>query len=407
MANESSPAEGVRGMTAFDAIIVGAGQAGPSLAGRLTGAGMKVALVERKLLGGTCVNTGCMPTKTLVASARAAHVARHAERWGVRPRRARSRVDMPRVAARARKVTEDARAGLAQWLGDMAGLTPDRGPCPAGRPRRGPGRRRAADGAPHLPQRRRAGRGAAAAGDRAGPLPHQHLDPRARHAAAAPRGGGRQLYRARIRADVPPLRRRRHRRREGPAPDPARGRGRVGGDRAASSPARASPSAPGPSASASSRARAAARVRVDCEERRAGGARLARPARDGPAAQHRRPRAGDRRRGARRARLHHRGRHARHQRPRHLGAGRLQRARRLHAHLLQRLRDRRRQPARRRRPPRERARPRLRPLHRPAARPLRHDGGAGARERPPAARLEAPDGARGPGGGEGRDGRAS
>jgi pyruvate/2-oxoglutarate dehydrogenase complex dihydrolipoamide dehydrogenase (E3) component len=79
-------------------------------------------LVERKLLGGTCVNTGCMPTKTLIASARAAHVARHAERWGVLHDGA-VRVDMPRVAARARKVTEDARAGLGRWLGDMAGLT--------------------------------------------------------------------------------------------------------------------------------------------------------------------------------------------------------------------------------------------------------------------------------------------
>ena len=64
----------------FDAIIIGAGQAGPPLAGRLTGAGMKVALVERKLFGGTCVNTGCMPTKTLVASAYAAHLARRAAR---------------------------------------------------------------------------------------------------------------------------------------------------------------------------------------------------------------------------------------------------------------------------------------------------------------------------------------
>src|SRR3546814_8051464 len=67
----------------FDAIIVGAGQAGPSLAGRLTQAGRSVALVERKLFGGTCVNTGCMPTKTLVASARAAHVARRAADFGV------------------------------------------------------------------------------------------------------------------------------------------------------------------------------------------------------------------------------------------------------------------------------------------------------------------------------------
>ncbi|HST37568.1 MAG TPA: FAD-dependent oxidoreductase, partial [Allosphingosinicella sp.] len=63
----------------FDAIIVGGGQAGPPLAGRLTAAGMKVALVERHLLGGTCVNTGCMPTKTMVASAYAAHLARRAD----------------------------------------------------------------------------------------------------------------------------------------------------------------------------------------------------------------------------------------------------------------------------------------------------------------------------------------
>jgi pyruvate/2-oxoglutarate dehydrogenase complex dihydrolipoamide dehydrogenase (E3) component len=56
----------------FDGIIIGAGQAGPSLAGRLTAAGMKVALIERKFVGGTCVNTGCMPTKAMVASAYAA-----------------------------------------------------------------------------------------------------------------------------------------------------------------------------------------------------------------------------------------------------------------------------------------------------------------------------------------------
>src|SRR5215470_1444353 len=67
----------------FDAIILGAGQAGPSLAGRLTQAGMKVALVERKLFGGTCVNTGCTPTKTLVASAYAAHLARRSAEYGV------------------------------------------------------------------------------------------------------------------------------------------------------------------------------------------------------------------------------------------------------------------------------------------------------------------------------------
>ena len=62
----------------YDALVIGAGQAGPPLAGQLTAAGMSVALIERKLMGGTCVNTGCIPTKTLVASAYAAHLARRA-----------------------------------------------------------------------------------------------------------------------------------------------------------------------------------------------------------------------------------------------------------------------------------------------------------------------------------------
>ena len=67
-------------MTAFDAIIVGTGQAGPALAARLSGAGMKVAVVEKHKFGGTCVNNGCTPTKAMVASAYAAHVARRAAR---------------------------------------------------------------------------------------------------------------------------------------------------------------------------------------------------------------------------------------------------------------------------------------------------------------------------------------
>src|SRR5262249_53517276 len=67
----------------FDAIIIGAGQAGPSLAGKLSGARMTVAFVERNLFGGTCVNTGCMPTKALVASAYAAHLARRAADFGI------------------------------------------------------------------------------------------------------------------------------------------------------------------------------------------------------------------------------------------------------------------------------------------------------------------------------------
>jgi len=67
----------------YDAIIIGTGQAGPSLARRLAAAGMTVAIAERQLFGGTCVNTGCIPTKTLIASAHAIHMARRAVDFGV------------------------------------------------------------------------------------------------------------------------------------------------------------------------------------------------------------------------------------------------------------------------------------------------------------------------------------
>ena len=108
-------------MRRFDAIVVGAGQAGPPLAGRLTAAGWNVALIERKLVGGTCVNTGCMPTKTLVASAYAAHLARCSAEYGVRT--GEVGIDMAAVAARAAKVVSDARAGNEHWLEGMDRLT--------------------------------------------------------------------------------------------------------------------------------------------------------------------------------------------------------------------------------------------------------------------------------------------
>jgi pyruvate/2-oxoglutarate dehydrogenase complex dihydrolipoamide dehydrogenase (E3) component len=118
MVSRAGMTEGVRG---FDAIIVGAGQAGPPLAGRLTAAGMTVALVERKLVGGTCVNTGCMPTKTLIASARAMHLARRGPEFGVLTENIG--FDMRIAAARAHEVTRNARASNEAWLGSLDRLT--------------------------------------------------------------------------------------------------------------------------------------------------------------------------------------------------------------------------------------------------------------------------------------------
>jgi pyruvate/2-oxoglutarate dehydrogenase complex dihydrolipoamide dehydrogenase (E3) component len=109
-------------MNKFDAIIIGAGQAGPSLAGKLTGAGMTVAFIERKLFGGTCVNTGCMPTKTLVASAYAAHMARRAADFGILLD-GEIRVDMQKVKARADAVSTNSRTGVEKFLRGMTGCT--------------------------------------------------------------------------------------------------------------------------------------------------------------------------------------------------------------------------------------------------------------------------------------------
>jgi pyruvate/2-oxoglutarate dehydrogenase complex dihydrolipoamide dehydrogenase (E3) component len=109
----------------FDAIIVGAGQAGPPLAGRLTAAGQTVAVVERKLIGGTCVNTGCIPTKTLVASAHAAHVARRGAEYGIGT--GDIAVDMGKVKARKDGVVQGDRDGVESWLEDMDGCTLFRG----------------------------------------------------------------------------------------------------------------------------------------------------------------------------------------------------------------------------------------------------------------------------------------
>lgn len=107
--------------TSFDAIIIGAGQAGPPLAARLTAAGQSVALIERKLVGGTCVNTGCIPTKTLVASAFAAHLARRSAEYGVGT--GEVSVDMAKVKARKDRIMLDDRNGVESWLEGMDGCT--------------------------------------------------------------------------------------------------------------------------------------------------------------------------------------------------------------------------------------------------------------------------------------------
>jgi pyruvate/2-oxoglutarate dehydrogenase complex dihydrolipoamide dehydrogenase (E3) component len=109
-------------MVDYDAIIVGTGQAGPALARRLVAAGWKVAIIERKLFGGTCINTGCTPTKTLVASAYAAHLARRAADYGVTVGRAVS-VDMKAVKARKDAVSGTSRNAVERSLKTLKGCT--------------------------------------------------------------------------------------------------------------------------------------------------------------------------------------------------------------------------------------------------------------------------------------------
>ncbi len=106
----------------YDAIVIGTGQAGPALAVRLAQAHRRTAIVERKHFGGTCVNNGCIPTKTLIASARAAHVARRGADWGVVVPDG-VRVDMPAVKARKDAVVRASREGVAKWLRGTPGVT--------------------------------------------------------------------------------------------------------------------------------------------------------------------------------------------------------------------------------------------------------------------------------------------
>src|ERR1041384_8327660 len=109
-------------MTTYDAIIIGTGQAGPALARRLAGSGMKVAVVERGRFGGTCVNTGCTPTKALVASAYAVHLARRHADYGVTIGGPVG-VDMKAVKARKDAIVAPSRNGVERSLKQLDGCT--------------------------------------------------------------------------------------------------------------------------------------------------------------------------------------------------------------------------------------------------------------------------------------------
>src|ERR1041385_2924917 len=106
----------------FDAIIIGTGQAGPSLASRFSAAGMTLAIIERYKFGGTCVNTGCIPTKTLVASAYAAHNARRGAEYGFAID-GNVRIDMKRIKARKDEVSGRSNKGVEQWLRGLTNCT--------------------------------------------------------------------------------------------------------------------------------------------------------------------------------------------------------------------------------------------------------------------------------------------
>jgi pyruvate/2-oxoglutarate dehydrogenase complex dihydrolipoamide dehydrogenase (E3) component len=108
-------------MNRYDAIIIGTGQAGPSLAERLANTGMRVAVIERGHFGGTCVNNGCTPTKTLIASADVARLAQRAAEYGVEV--GPVRIDMRRVKARKDALVESSRTSLEQWLRGLANVS--------------------------------------------------------------------------------------------------------------------------------------------------------------------------------------------------------------------------------------------------------------------------------------------
>src|SRR5262245_51983545 len=107
-------------MTHYDAVVIGSGQAGNPLAQKLSDQGWNVALIEKEHLGGTCVNTGCTPTKTMVASAQVAHYARHAANWRVQT--GDVRVDLASVVARKVRIVNQWRSGVEKKTADRKNL---------------------------------------------------------------------------------------------------------------------------------------------------------------------------------------------------------------------------------------------------------------------------------------------
>ena len=348
-------------MPEFDAIVIGTGQAGPALARRLAGAGMTVAIIERKLFGGTCVNTGCTPTKALVASAYAAHMARRAAEFGVNVGGPVS-VDMKRVKARMRTIVSPSTQGRGAVAAQDRGLHRLPGSCPLRRRRArsrsarsvltaekifiNVGGRRAVPEMPGL--------------DEVDYFTNSSLLEMRCPAAASDRHR-RQLYRPRICANLSPLRQRGDGDRDVAAPRAARGRGRVQGHRGHPGARRDRDSpecamhcrrqarrATSPQMSIAPKAPRKWRAAISCWPW--GGAPTptisasTRPA--SPRSEAASSTVDDQ------LRTNCAG---------HLGARRLQRQGRLHPHLLERLRDRRRQSARQGRAPRER------PHHRPTA----------------------------------------
>src|SRR5262249_22647219 len=107
-------------MTRYDAIVIGSGQAGNPLSQKLADHGWTIALIEKEHLGGTCINTGCTPTKTMIASAQVAHYARQAARWGVRT--GEVSVDLPKVVARKEAIVRQWRSGQERKVQERKNL---------------------------------------------------------------------------------------------------------------------------------------------------------------------------------------------------------------------------------------------------------------------------------------------